>query len=105
MSAGNAIDVVLMDIRMPVLDGLAAARLIRQEKGRALPLIALSANAFEEDRRTALAAGFDLFLVKPVGLEALAGAVAGMLDGKKILGRRVSRTVTKSSDGTATAAA
>ena len=85
VEAKTEIDAVLMDIRMPLLDGLGAARAIRVlEAGRNLPLIALSANAFEEDRRGALAAGFDLFLVKPVGLEALAGAVAAVLSGRPV---------------------
>lgn len=85
IAARIGVDVVLMDIRMPMLDGLAAARAIRAlDAGRALPLIALSANAFEEDRRGALAAGFDLFLVKPVGLEALTGAVAAVLKGRAV---------------------
>lgn len=85
IEARIAVDAVLMDIRMPVLDGLAAARAIRAlDAGTTLPLIALSANAFEEDRRGALAAGFDLFLVKPVGLETLAGAVASVLKGRAV---------------------
>ena len=85
VEAKTAVDAVLMDIRMPLLDGLGAARAIRAlDAGRDLPLIALSANAFEEDRRGALAAGFDLFLVKPVGLEALAGAIAAVLKGRAV---------------------
>ena len=80
LKAGAKVDVVLMDIRMPVLDGLGAARAIRaMATGATVPLIALSANAFDEDRRNALVAGFDTFLVKPVGPDALAGAIAAVL--------------------------
>ena len=75
----NRFEAVLMDIRMPTLDGHATARLLRSHPSRALrhlPLVALSANAFAEDRRAALAAGFDMFLTKPVPLEQLTRAVA-----------------------------
>lgn len=61
-------DVILLDIRMPILDGLAAARQIRAAElgGRRTPLIALTANAFEADRRAATEAGIDYFIAKPV---------------------------------------
>ena len=61
---------------MPVLDGLAAAQAIRLQNGPDLPMVALSANAFAEDRERALRAGFDVFLIKPVGLDVLADALA-----------------------------
>jgi signal transduction histidine kinase/DNA-binding response OmpR family regulator len=61
-------DVVVLDIRMPVLDGLAAARSIRTAEavGRRMPLVALTANAFAADRRAATEAGIDYFIAKPV---------------------------------------
>jgi CheY-like chemotaxis protein len=61
-------DAIVLDIRMPVLDGLAAARQIRaaDDDGRKTPLIALTANVFAADRRAAIEAGFDCFLAKPV---------------------------------------
>lgn len=68
-------DLVLMDIHMPGLDGLAAARRIRSleiENGaERTPIVALTANAFPEDRQAALAAGMDDFLVKPLDRTAL----------------------------------
>ena len=68
-------DLVLMDIHMPGLDGMAAARRIRSleiENGAArTPIVALTANAFTEDRQAALAAGMDEFLVKPLDRAAL----------------------------------
>jgi signal transduction histidine kinase/CheY-like chemotaxis protein len=68
-------DLVLMDIHMPGLDGLAAVRRIRSleiETGAArTPIVALTANAFPEDRQAALAAGMDDFLVKPLDRAAL----------------------------------
>ncbi|MFO1134229.1 MAG: ATP-binding protein [Rhodoblastus sp.] len=73
-------DAIVMDIRMPRLDGLAAARRIRAVQatvGVALtPLIALTANAAEEDRRAAEAAGFAAFFVKPFDAAALTREVA-----------------------------
>ena len=58
---------VLMDVQMPVLDGLQATRAARQLPGRAhLPIIAMTANAFEEDRRECLAAGMNAYIGKPV---------------------------------------
>ena len=67
-------DLVLMDIQMPNMDGYEATQLIRQlpdKKKSRLPVIAMTANAFEEDKRNALAAGMDGFLSKPIVIEEL----------------------------------
>ena len=58
-------DVVLMDIQMPVMDGLQATRQIK-EKHPELPVVALTANAFDSDRTAAEQAGCCGFLSKPV---------------------------------------
>ncbi len=59
-------DIILMDIRMPGMDGFEATRRIRAlEKGRRVPILAISASAFEEDRTQALDAGVDDFVSKP----------------------------------------
>ena len=60
-------DVILMDLRMPVMDGWEATRTLRQtEWGKDLPVVAVTAHAMEEDRRKALNAGCNEFIPKPV---------------------------------------
>lgn len=78
-SAGTPYAMVLMDVHMPGVDGLEATRRIRaleDERGGHTPIIALTANAFGEDREACLAAGMDGFLVKPLDREKLAEALA-----------------------------
>ena len=65
---------VLMDIRMPVMDGLSATRAIREldrNDAKTVPIIAMTANAFEEDRRLAIKAGMNGYLVKPIDINKL----------------------------------
>lgn len=64
-------DVVLMDVQMPLVNGLAATRMLR-EKGYRAPIVGLTANAFEEDRRKCLEAGMDDFVTKPITQEKVA---------------------------------
>ena len=67
-------DLVLMDVRMPVMGGMDATRALRA-RGVTSPVVALTANAFEDDRRACLAAGMDDFLIKPLSPEALRAAL------------------------------
>lgn len=65
----NTFDLILMDVHMPVLDGLAATKAIRKmdNKGKAnIPIIALTANAFDEDKVMCLKVGMDDYLTKPL---------------------------------------
>ena len=68
---GNRYDAVLMDVQMPGLDGLAATRALRVEFGGHLPVIAMTALAFGEDRAACLAAGMNDHVAKPVDPERL----------------------------------
>jgi PAS domain S-box-containing protein len=75
-AAGEPYDMVLMDVHMPGMDGIAATRRIRAAEeaagGARTPIVALTANAFSDDRDACLAAGMDAFLAKPLDRERLA---------------------------------
>ena len=104
-AAGAPYDLVLMDVHMPVIDGLEATRRIRAaeaERGeRRTPIIALTANAFAEDRDACLAAGMDGFLVKPLDRERLADGARGIARSRRM--PRVADSLTSDPGSAATA--
>ena len=75
-------DLILMDIRMPRMDGVEAARAIRALPGRAgqVPIIALTANADPEDAKTYLATGMHSVVEKPIKPERLLAAMSSALE-------------------------
>ncbi len=85
-------DLVLMDVQMPVMDGLSATAAIREReksRGGRLPIVALTANALKGDRERCLEAGMNDFLTKPIRKEALA----------EVLGQWMSNRLDAASDG------
>jgi signal transduction histidine kinase/ActR/RegA family two-component response regulator len=88
-------DVVLMDLQMPVLDGVAAMERLRageRAQGRRLPVVALTADATPEARASARAAGADAFITKPYRPEELYAALAGLRRSAAADGQSSSRT-------------
>lgn len=76
--AAGYFDMVLMDIQMPVMNGYEAAQAIRamdREDATVLPIIALSANAMEEDRRKSARSGMNAHIAKPIDLQELMGTI------------------------------
>jgi signal transduction histidine kinase/DNA-binding response OmpR family regulator len=68
-------DLVLMDVQMPVMDGFSATRLIREDLGLKLPVIAMTAGVMESEREQCIAAGMDDFIAKPIDVELMFGTI------------------------------
>ena len=76
MIAGNDYDVVLMDMQMPVMDGIEATRIIRSNpRYESLPIIAMTANAMASDRELCLNAGMNDHIAKPIDPDQLFGVL------------------------------
>lgn len=81
-SAPEAFDLILMDVQMPNMDGYMATREIRKFENtikRNIPIIAMTANAFEEDKKNAMEAGMNGHLAKPIDAKLLMKQLAAML--------------------------
>lgn len=85
MNAPRTYDLILMDVRMPYMDGLKAARMIRasgKSDAKTIPIMAMTANAYEEDIQRSMEAGMNAHLVKPVEPSELYRAVQRALNGE-----------------------
>jgi signal transduction histidine kinase/CheY-like chemotaxis protein len=80
----DSFDVVLMDVQMPVMDGLQAARCVRGELGLTdLPIVALTAGALTEERKRAMAAGMSDFQSKPIEPQMLVRTLRRLVEGRR----------------------
>ena len=80
-SKAGDFDLILMDIQMPVMDGYEATKQIRALKNKKLahiPVVAMTANAFDEDRRTAEKCGMNGFISKPINMDEVIDALQGV---------------------------
>jgi two-component system, OmpR family, sensor histidine kinase TorS len=75
-------DLVLMDISMPDMDGIATARALRARHGMSVPFVAMSAHVFKGEVDRYLASGMDAYVAKPLTIEALAQAIASATGGR-----------------------
>jgi signal transduction histidine kinase/ActR/RegA family two-component response regulator len=91
LAAGQAFDLVLMDMQMPVMGGVEAAAVIRASAGpnRLTPIIALTANALAEHRAQWAAVGVDTFVTKPVEMQVLLDHVTAALEGEAGVERKL----------------
>ena len=78
------LDLILMDIRMPIMDGIQAAEIIRKLKPE-LPIIAQTAFAYDEEKEMILTKGFDDYLSKPINEKQLTASISRVTDRKDIL--------------------
>ncbi|MCR9014681.1 PAS domain-containing hybrid sensor histidine kinase/response regulator [Aquiflexum gelatinilyticum] len=75
MAKESDYDLVLMDIQMPVMNGLEATKIIRKSRGRKITIVGLSANAFQEDVDQAMETGMDSYLTKPLKINEITSVI------------------------------
>ncbi len=83
-SSPNYYDVILMDVRMPVMDGVEATKAIRalgRADAKTVPILAMTADAFQEDIQKCLDAGMDGYILKPIDPQLMYSTLARVLGG------------------------
>jgi two-component system, sensor histidine kinase and response regulator len=88
------LDVILMDIQMPEMDGFEATAAIRRQEassGKHVPIIALTAHALKEDREQCLSSGMDAYLSKPIRATELLATIENVLENKEPYGGNLRR--------------
>ena len=79
----NSVDLVLLDLQMPKIDGFGVVRQLRNDpKFNNIPIVALTASAMQGDRERALGAGFSSYIAKPINLTALRSEIEWLLSAK-----------------------
>jgi CheY-like chemotaxis protein len=82
--ATQPFDIVLMDIQMPLMDGIEATRVIREQEGSGrIPIVAQTALAFADDRKQCMEAGMDDYITKPIKASALLKVMGRLLSPRK----------------------
>ena len=96
----EAVDAVLMDIQMPVMDGVQATKIIREELKSNVPIIALTANAVKSDHEKYLACGMNSYVLKPFHEDDLIKAIIKELDKKQMNDKKIvqKQTLAKEED-------
>ena len=87
MDAPSGYDLILMDVQMPIMDGYEATRTIRASShpfAKTVPIVAMTANAFVDDVRDAIASGMDSHIAKPVQLDNLKATIQQVLDSRVV---------------------
>ena len=86
-AAGETYDVILMDVQMPVMDGLEATAAIRHMQSSTasrVPIIALTAHAMQGDRERFLASGMDAHVSKPIRIQELLNSIEGLVSSAQV---------------------
>jgi CheY-like chemotaxis protein len=79
-AADNRVDLFLLDLQMPKLDGFALVKLLRERPELAnVPIVALTASAMQGDRERALTAGFSAYIAKPISLPLLRAEITNLI--------------------------
>ena len=100
--ASGTYDLILMDIQMPNMDGYQAAQCIRHldDKTKAeIPIIAMTANAFAEDRKRAFDAGMNGHIAKPIDIEKLGAVILSVLNKQENLQTGKNNSINGSYEG------